>query len=152
MSDKLIDLQDKKISELEQQLVIEKAKRDNLLKATKSKDLEPLRFVIEKTHKGWNVLTCHGLDFKDLPALKVCLDIINPHYTKAQFRNQSVEIYDANTKTLYQDYRVYTEWATQAEQDQKSMVKNIKRTRRNQTKKVQTKVTQIDTRIFDRTY
>tara|TARA_R100000742_G_C4238216_1_gene58421 strand:- start:242 stop:700 length:459 start_codon:yes stop_codon:yes gene_type:complete len=152
MSVKLINLQNKRISELEKKLEIERTKRDNLIINTKSEELPPLRFVIEKTHKGWNVLTCHGLEFFDLPALKVCLDIINPHYTKAQFRNQSVEIYDANTKTLYQDYRVYTEWAMQAEQDQKSMVKNIKRTRRNQTKKVQTKVKQIDSRIFDRTY
>ena len=156
MSDNLIKLQDKRISELEKKLAIERAKRDNLVKATKSKKLSKMTFTVEKQLRGWRLVTHTGVEFKDLDSLDACLVIIKPYIKRAQFRQQSFVLHDINTDSKYEDYRVYTEWVQdaedRAEKDQDNLRKNIKRTRRNQTKKVQAKTKQIDTRIFDRTY
>ena len=163
MSDNLINLMDKRISNTEKKLEELKQSRDVLIKSTKSKGLNPLRFEIEKTSKGWNLIFPSGDETNNLPSLSVCLLIIKPHYQKCQFRNQSFELYDHNTNTLFQDYRVFTEWVEKAdgeiidqtqkiEDAQEKMGKKIKNSRIPRNNKIQSKVKKIDARIFDRTY
>ena len=163
MPDNLISLQNKRISKLEKELEKERHKLDNLIKSTKSKGLKPIHFEIENTPDGWNLTFPSGVENNNLPSLKVCLLIIKPFYRKCQFRNQSFELYDRNTKTLFRDYRVYTEWAEKAdgeivnmgkkaEKDSKKLIKEVRRSRISNTDKVQKNVKKIDTRIFDRTY
>jgi len=154
---------DKRISDTEKKLEELKQSRDVLIKSTKSKGLNPLRFEIEKTSKGWNLIFPSGDETNNLPSLSVCLLIIKPHYQKCQFRNQSFELYDHNTNTLFQDYRVFTEWVEKAdgeiidqtqkiEDAQEKMGKKIKNSRIPRNNKIQSKVKKIDVRIFDRTY
>jgi len=154
---------DKRISDTEKKLEELKQSRDVLIKSTKSKGLNPLRFEIEKTSKGWNLIFPSGDETNNLPSLSVCLLIIKPHYQKCQFRNQSFELYDHNTNTLFQDYRVFTEWVEKAdgeiidqtqkiEDAQEKMGKKIKNSRIPRNNKIQSKVKKIDARIFDRTY
>jgi len=163
MSDNLINLMNKRISDTEKKLEELKQSRDVLIKSTKSKGLNPLRFEIEKTSKGWNLIFPSGDETNNLPSLSVCLLIIKPHYQKCQFRNQSFELYDHNTNTLFQDYRVFTEWVEKAdgeiidqtqkiEDAQEKMGKKIKNSRIPRNNKIQSKVKKIDARIFDRTY
>jgi hypothetical protein len=163
MSDNLINLMDKRISDTEKKLEELKQSRDVLIKSTKSKGLNPLRFEIEKTSKGWNLIFPSGDETNNLPSLSVCLLIIKPHYQKCQFRNQSFELYDHNTNTLFQDYRVFTEWVEKAdgeiidqtqkiEDAQEKMGKKIKNSRIPRNNKIQSKVKKIDVRIFDKTY
>ena len=163
MSDNLINLMDKRISNTEKKLEELKQSRDALIKSTKSKGLETMRFEICKTPDGWNLTFPSGNETNNLPSLSVCLLIIKPHYQKCQFRNQSFELYDHNTNTLFQDYRVFTEWVEKAdgevvdqtpkiEEAQEKMEKKIKNSRIPRNNKVQSKVKKIDQRIFDRTY
>tara|TARA_R100000664_G_scaffold3644_1_gene8003 strand:+ start:17938 stop:18429 length:492 start_codon:yes stop_codon:yes gene_type:complete len=163
MSDNLINLMDKRISNTEKKLEELKQSRDALIKSTKSKGLKPMRFEICKTPDGWNLTFPSGNETNNLPSLSVCLLIIKPHYQKCQFRNQSFELYDHNTNTLFQDYRVFTEWVEKAdgevvdqtpkiEEAQEKMEKKIKNSRIPRNNKVQSKVKKIDQRIFDRTY
>ena len=163
MSNNLISLTKKRISTMEKELEKERHKLDNLIKSTKSKGLKPIHFEIENTPDGWNLTFPSGVENNNLPSLKVCLLIIEPFYRKCQFRNQAFELYDRNTKTLFQDYRVYTEWAEKAdgeivnmgkkaEKDSKKLIKEVKRNRLSNTDKVQKNVKKIDTRIFDRNY
>tara|TARA_R100001480_G_scaffold38224_1_gene51046 strand:- start:362 stop:697 length:336 start_codon:yes stop_codon:yes gene_type:complete len=104
-----------------------------------------------------------GIENNGLPSLKVCLLIIEPFYRKCQFRNQAFELYDRNTRTLFQDYRVFTEYVEmadgevvdqkpKAEKTQENMVKKLKSSRMPRNGKVQKNVPKIDTRIFDRNY
>ena len=157
MSDNLISLQDKRISELEMELEIAKKRRDNLIDSTKDK-LEPMRYEIERTIDGWNLTLPLGKGLKtpviieDLESLKACIVMFSVGYKKSQYRNQPFELYDHNSKTLFRDYRVYTEWAAKAEKDSEKFIKEIKRNRLSNTDKVQNNVKKIDTRIFDRTY
>ena len=169
MSDNLINLMDKRISNTEKKLEELKRGRDALIESTKSKGLEPMRFEIEKTIKGWD-LTFPMEDgekkptiIRELESLKACIFMIRPSYQKCQFRNQSFELYDHNTNTLFQDYRVFTEWVEKAdgqivdqtpkiEKAQKKMEKKIKNSRMPRNNKVQSKVKKIDQRIFDRNY
>ena len=162
MSNNLISLTKKRISTMEKELEKERHKLDNLIKSTKSKGLKPIHFEIENTPDGWNLTFPSGVENNNLPSLKVCLLIIKPFYRKCQFRNQCFELYDRNTKTLFQDYRVYTEWAEKAdgeivnmgkkaEKDSKKLIKEVRRNRLSNTDKVQKNVKKIDTRIFDRT-
>ena len=157
MSDNLISLQNKRISELEAELEIAKKRRDNLIDSTKDK-LEPMRYEIERTIDGWNLTLPLGKDMKTpviiegLESLKACVAMFSVGYRKSQYRNQPFELYDHNSKTLFRDYRVYTEWAEKAEKDSKKLIKEVKRNRLSNTDKVQKNVKKIDTRIFDRTY
>ena len=163
MSDNLINLMNKRISDTEKKLEELKQSRDTLIKSTKSNGLKPMRFEICKTPDGWNLTFPSGNETNNLPSLSVCLLIIKPHYQKCQFRNQSFELYDHNTNTLFQDYRVFTEWVEKAdgevvdqtpkiEEAQEKMEKKIKNSRIPRNNKVQSKVKKIDQRIFDRTY
>ena len=163
MSDNLINLMDKRISNTEKKLEELKQSREALIKSTKSKGLKPMRFEIWKTLDGWNLTFPSGNETKGLPSLSVCLLVIKPHYQKCQFRNQSFELYDHNTNTLFQDYRVFTEWVEKAdgqivdqtpkiEKAQKKMEKKIKNSRMPRNNKVQSKVKKIDQRIFERNY
>ena len=163
MSDNLINLMDKRISNTEKKLEELKQSREALIKSTKSKGLKPMRFEICKTLDGWNLTFPSGNETKGLPSLSVCLLVIKPHYQKCQFRNQSFELYDHNTNTLFQDYRVFTEWVEKAdgevvdqtpkiEQAQQKMEKKIKNSRMPRNNKVQSKVKKIDQRIFERNY
>ena len=163
MSDNLIDLQNSRISKLEKELEKERHKLDDLIKSTKSKGLKPMHWEIEKTSNGWNLIYPSGIENNGLPSLKVCLLIIEPFYRKCQFRNQAFELYDRNTRTLFQDYRVFTEYAEmadgevvdqkpKAEETQENMVKKLKSSRMPRNGKVQKNVPKIDTRIFDRNY
>ena len=152
MSDNLINLQNSLISKLEKELEKERHKLDDLIKSTKSKGLKPMHWEIEKTSNGWNLIYPSGIENNGLPSLKVCLLIIEPFYRKCQFRNQAFELYDRNTKTLFLDYRVYTEWVEKAKKDSKKFAKEVRRSRISNTDKVQNNVKKIDTRIFDRTY
>ena len=157
MSDDLISLQDKRISELEAELEVAKKRRDNLIDSTKDK-LEPMRYEIERTIDGWNLtLPLNACDktptiIEGLESLKACVVMFSVGYKKSQFRNQPFELYDHNSRTLFRDYRVYTEWATKAEKDSKKLIKEVKRNRLSNTDKVQKNVKKIDTRIFDRNY
>ena len=157
MSDNLISLQDKRISELEAELEIAKKRRDNLIDSTKDK-LEPMRYEIERTIDGWNLTLPLGKGLKtpviieDLESLKACIVLFSIGYRKSQYRNQPFELYDINSRTLFRDYRVYTEWAAKAEKDSEKLIKEIKRNRLSNTDKVQNNVKKIDTRIFDRNY
>jgi len=157
MSDDLISLQDKRISELEAELEVAKKRRDNLIDSTKDK-LEPMRYEIERTIDGWNLtLPLNACDktptiIEGLESLKACVVMFSVGYKKSQFRNQPFELYDHNSRTLFRDYRVYTEWATKAEKDSKKLIKEVKRNRLSNTDKVQNNVPKIDTRIFDRNY
>jgi len=168
MSDNLISLQDKRISELEAELEVAKKRRDNLIDSTKDK-LEPMRYEIERTIDGWNLTLPLGKGLKtpviieDLESLKACIVLFSIGYRKSQYRNQPFELYDINSRTLFRDYRVYTEWAEKAdgeivnmgkkaEKDSKKLIKEVKRNRLSNTDKVQKNVKKIDTRIFDRTY
>ena len=157
MSDNLISLQNKRISELEAELEVAKKRRDNLIDSTKDK-LEPMRYEIERTIDGWNLTLPLGKDMKTpaiiegLESLKACVAMFSVGYKKSQYRNQPFELYDHNSKTLFRDYRVYTEWAEKAEKDSKKLIKEVKRNRLSNTDKVQKNVKKIDTRIFDRTY
>lgn len=152
MPDNLISLQNKRISKLEKELEKERHKLDKLVKSNKSKGLKPIHFEIENTPDGWNLTFPSGVENRNLPSLKVCLLIIKPFYRKCQFRSQSFELYDRNTKTLFRDYRVYTEWVEMAEKDSKKFIKEVRRNRISNTDKVQNNVKKIDMRIFDRTY
>jgi len=163
MSKDLINLTNKRISEMEKKLENERNKLDSLIKSTKSKGLEPLRFEIEKTSNGWNLIFPSGDETNNLPSLDVCLLIIKPHYQKCQFRNQAFILVDRNTNTKFRDYRVFTEWVEKAdgeivdqtpkiEKAQEKMEKKIKNSRIPRNGKVQSKVKKIDARIFDRTY
>lgn len=163
MSDNLINLQNSRISKLEKELEKERHKLDDLIKSTKSKGLKPMHWEIEKTSNGWNLIYPSGIENNGLPSLKVCLLIIEPFYRKCQFRNQAFELYDRNTRTLFQDYRVFTEYAEmadgevvdqkpKAEETQENMVKKLKSSRMPRNGKVQKSVPKIDTRIFDRNY
>ena len=169
MSDNLINLQNSRISRLETQLEEEKKKRDTLIESTKGKGLEPMHLEIEKTIKGWNLTLPlkkgekKPTTISELESLKACLFLMKPFYTKAQFRNQVFELYDRNTRTLFQDYRVFTEYAEmadgevvdqkpKAEETQENMVKKLKSSRMPRNGKVQKSVPKIDTRIFDRNY
>ena len=168
MSDDLISLQDKRISELEAELEVAKKRRDNLIDSTKDK-LEPMRYEIERTIDGWNLtLPLNACDktptiIEGLESLKACVVMFSVGYKKSQFRNQPFELYDHNSRTLFRDYRVYTEWAEKAdgeivnmgkkaEKDSKKLIKEVKRNRLSNTDKVQNNVPKIDTRIFDRNY
>ena len=157
MSDDLISLQSKRISELEAELEIAKKRRDNLIDSTKDK-LEPMRYEIERTIDGWNLTLPLGKGLKtpviieDLESLKACIVLFSIGYRKSQYRNQPFELYDINSRTLFRDYRVYTEWAEKAEKDSEKLIKEIKRNRLSNADKVQNNVKKIDTRIFDRTY
>ena len=166
MSDNLINLMDKRISNTEKKLEELKQSRDALIKSTKSKGLETMRFEICKTPDGWNLTFPSGNETNNLPSLSVCLLIIKPHYQKCQFRNQSFELYDHNTNSTFSDYRVFTEWAELSKKEKKQkkkekrdpksiakkMRKKIKNSRIPRNNKVQSKVKKIDQRIFDRTY
>ena len=163
MSDNLINLMNKRISDTEKKLEELKQSREALIKSTKSKGLKPMRFEICKTLDGWNLTFPSGDETKGLPSLSICLSVIKPHYQKCQFRNQSFELYDHNTNTLFQDYRVFTEWVEKAdgeivdqtpkiEDAQEKMGKKIKNNRMPRNNKVQSKVKKIDQRIFDRNY
>ena len=155
MSDNLISLQDKRISELEAELEVAKKRRDNLIDSTKDK-LEPMRYEIERTIDGWNLTLPLGKGLKtpviieDLESLKACIVMFSVGYKRSQYRNQPFELYDINSRTLFRDYRVYTEWAAKAEKDSEKLIKEIKRNRLSNTDKVQNNVKKIDTRIFDR--
>jgi len=157
MSDNLISLQDKRISELEAELEVAKKRRDNLIDSTKDK-LEPMRYEIERTIDGWNLTLPLGKGLKtpviieDLESLKACIVLFSIGYRKSQYRNQPFELYDINSRTLFRDYRVYTEWAAKAEKDSKKFIKEVRRNRISNADKVQNNVKKIDTRIFDRTY
>ena len=157
MSDNLIGLQDKRISELEAELEVAKKRRDNLIDSTKDK-LEPMRYEIERTIDGWDLTLPLGKDMKtpviieSLESLKACVAMFSVGYKKSQYRNQPFELYDHNSKTLFRDYRVYTEWVERAEKDSKNLIKEVRRNRISNTDKVQNNVKKIDTRIFDRTY
>jgi hypothetical protein len=157
MSDDLISLQSKRISELEAELEIAKKRRDNLIDSTKDK-LEPMRYEIERTIDGWNLTLPLGKGLKtpviieDLESLKACIVMFSVGYKRSQYRNQPFELYDINSRTLFRDYRVYTEWAEKAEKDSEKLIKEIKRNRLSNADKVQNNVKKIDTRIFDRTY
>ena len=163
MSDNLINLQNSRISKLEKELEKERHKLDDLIKSTKSKGLKTMRWEIEKTSNGWNLIYPSGIENNGLPSLKVCLLIIEPFYRKCQFRNQAFELYDRNTRTLFQDYRVFTEYVEKAdgevveqikktEEVRENMVKKLKSSRMPRNGKVQKNVPKIDTRIFDRNY
>ena len=163
MSDNLINLQNSRISKLEKELEKERHKLDDLIKSTKSKGLKPMHWEIEKTSNGWNLIYPSGIENNGLPSLKVCLLIIEPFYRKCQFRNQAFELYDRNTRTLFQDYRVFTEYVEKAdgevveqikktEEVRENMVKKLKSSRMPRNGKVQKSVPKIDTRIFDRNY
>tara|TARA_R100000458_G_C8227721_1_gene210283 strand:+ start:315 stop:806 length:492 start_codon:yes stop_codon:yes gene_type:complete len=163
MSDNLINLMDKRISNTEKKLEELKQSREALIKSTKSKGLKPMRFEICKTLDGWNLTFPSGDETKGLPSLSICLLVIKPHYQRCQFRNQSFELYDHNTNTLFQDYRVFTEWVEKAdgevvdqtpkiEKAQQKMEKKIKNSRMPRSNKVQSKVKKIDQRIFERNY
>ena len=163
MSDNLINLQNSRISKLEKELEKERHKLDDLIKSTRSKGLKPMHWEIEKTSNGWNLIYPSGIENNGLPSLKVCLLIIEPFYRKCQFRNQAFELYDRNTRTLFQDYRVFTEYVEmadgevvdqkpKAEKTQENMVKKLKSSRMPRNGKVQKSVPKIDTRIFDRNY
>jgi len=157
MSDDLISLQNKRISELEAELEIARKRRDNLIDSTKDR-LEPMRYEIERTIDGWNLTLPLGKGLKtpviieDLESLKACIVLFSIGYRKSQYRNQPFELYDINSRTLFRDYRVYTEWAAKAEKDSKKFIKEVRRNRISNTDKVQNNVKKIDTRIFDRTY
>ena len=157
MSDDLISLQNKRISELEAELETARKRRDNLIDSTKDK-LEPMRYEIERTIDGWNLTLPLGKGLKtpviieDLESLKACIVLFSIGYRKSQYRNQPFELYDINSRTLFRDYRVYTEWAAKAEKDSKKFIKEVRRNRISNTDKVQNNVKKIDTRIFDRTY
>ncbi len=163
MSDNLINLQNSRISKLEKELEKERHKLDDLIKSTRSKGLKPMHWEIEKTSNGWNLIYPSGIENNGLPSLKVCLLIIEPFYRKCQFRNQAFELYDRNTRTLFQDYRVFTEYVEKAdgevveqikktEEVRENMVKKLKSSRMPRNGKVQKSVPKIDTRIFDRNY
>ena len=166
MSDNLINLMNKRISDTEKKLEELKQSREALIKSTKSKGLEPMRFEICKTLDGWNLTFPSGDETKGLPSLSVCLSVIKPHYRQCQFRNQSFELYDHNINSTFTDYRVFTEWVElskeekkqkkEEERDPKSvakkMEKKIKNNRMPRNNKVQSKVKKIDQRIFDRNY
>ena len=163
MSDNLINLQNSRISKLEKELEKERHKLDDLIKSTKSKGLKPMHWEIEKTSNGWNLIYPSGFENNGLPSLKVCFLIMEPFYRKCQFRNQAFELYDRNTRTLFQDYRVFTEYVEmadgevvdqkpKAEKTQENMVKKLKSSRMPRNGKVQKSVPKIDTRIFDRNY
>ena len=157
MSDDLISLQNKRISELEAELEIARKRRDNLIDSTKDR-LEPMRYEIERTIDGWNLTLPLGKGLKtpviieDLESLKACIVMFSVGYKRSQYRNQPFELYDINSRTLFRDYRVYTEWAAKAEKDSEKFIKEIKRNRLSNTDKVQNNVKKIDTRIFDRNY
>ena len=163
MSDNLINLQNSRISKLEKELEKERHKLDDLIKSTKSKGLKPMHWEIEKTSNGWNLIYPSGFENNGLPSLKVCFLIMEPFYRKCQFRNQAFELYDRNTRTLFQDYRVFTEYVEKAdgevveqikktEEVRENMVKKLKSSRMPRNGKVQKNVPKIDTRIFDRNY
>ncbi len=166
MSDALIRLQDKRISELESELQEVKSRKDNLIKATKSDDLAPMRFEIERTIDGWDLTYPLNPDekqptiLKGLESLKACICIIEIAYKTAQFRNQPFELHDRNRNTTFRDYRVYTEWMEledgkildgnkMAENDSKKVIKEVKRNRISKNGKVQSKVKKIDMRIYE---
>jgi len=166
MSDALIRLQDKRISELESELQEVKSRKDNLIKATKSDDLAPMRFEIERTIDGWDLTYPLNPDEKQptilrgLESLKACICIIEIAYKTAQFRNQPFELHDRNRNTTFRDYRVYTEWMEledgeildgnkMAENDSKKVIKEVKRNRISNSKKVQSKVKKVDMRIYE---
>jgi len=157
MSDNLISLQNKRISELEMELEVAKKRRDNLINSTKDK-LEPMRYEIERTIDGWDLtLPLNACDktptiIEGLESLKACVAMFSVGYKKSQYRNQPFELYDHNSKTLFRDYRVYTEWVERAEKDSKNLIKEVRRNRISNADKVQNNVKKIDTRIFDRTY
>ena len=166
MSDNLINLMNKRISDTEKKLEELKQSRDTLIKSTKSNGLKQMRFEICKTLDGWNLTFPSGIQNNDLPSLDVCLLIIKPFYQKCQFRNQAFELYDHNINSTFTDYRVFTEWVElskeekkqkkEEERDPKSvakkMEKKIKNNRMPRNNKVQSKVKKIDQRIFDRNY
>jgi hypothetical protein len=134
MSDNLISLQNKRISELEMELEVAKKRRDNLIDSTKDK-LEPMRYEIERTIDGWDLTLPLGKDMKTpviiegLESLKACVAMFSVGYRKSQYRNQPFELYDHNSKTLFRDYRVYTEWVERAEKDSKNLIKEVRRNR-----------------------
>jgi len=166
MSNNLISLTKKRISTMEKELEKERHKLDNLIKSTKSKGLKPIHFEIENTPDGWNLTFPSGVENNNLPSLKVCLLIIEPFYRKCQFRNQAFELYDRNTKTLFRDYRVFTEYLELSKKEKKivkkkkrdpksireNTAKKLKSSRISKNGKVQKNVKKIDTRIFDRNY
>ena len=172
MSNNLISLQNKRISRLETQLEEEKKKRDTLIESTKSEGLEPMHLEIEKTIKGWNLTLPlkkgekKPITINELESLKACLFLMEPFYTKAQFRNQAFELYDRNTTMLFQDYRNFTEYLKLSKEEKKefkkkkrdpksvrqSTEKKLKSGRMPRHGKVQKDVPKIDTRIFDRNY
>jgi len=169
MSDALIRLQDKRISELESELQEVKSRKDNLIKATKSDDLAPMRFEIERTIDGWDLTYPLNPDekqptiLKGLESLKACICIIKIAYKTAQFRNQPFELYDHNSKTLFRDYRVFTEYLELSEKEKKivkkkkrdpksireNTVKKLKSSRISKNGKVQSKVKKVDMRIYE---
>jgi hypothetical protein len=117
-----------------------------------------MRYEIERTIDGWNLTLPLGKGLKtpviieDLESLKACIVMFSVGYKRSQYRNQPFELYDINSRTLFRDYRVYTEWAEKAEKDSEKLIKEIKRNRLSNTDKVQNNVKKIDTRIFDRNY
>ena len=157
MSDSLISIENKRISELEAKLEVAKKRRDNLIDSTKDK-LEPMRYEIERTIDGWDLTLPLGKDMKTpviiegLESLKACIVMFSFGYKRSQYRNQPFELYDHNSKTLFRDYRVYIEGAKKAEKDSKKFAKKVRRSRMSNTDKVQNNVKKIDMRIFDRTY
>jgi len=166
MSDNLINLQNSRISKLEKELEKERHKLDDLIKSTRSKGLKTMRWEIEKTSNGWNLIYPSGFENNGLSSLKICFLIMEPFYRKCQFRNQAFELYDRNTTMKFQDYRNFTEYLKlskkekeklkEDKRDPKSVRKNtekkLKSGRMSRNDKVQKNVPKIDTRIFDRNY
>ena len=157
MSDNLIEIQDKRISELEMELELVRKRRDNLIDSNNAK-VETMHYEIEKTPKGWDLTLPLGKGMKTPPMIKglnsleACVVLFSVGYKRSQYRNQHFELYDKNNRALFKDYRVYTEYIKKAEKDAKRLVKEVRRNRASNTNKVQSKVKKIDMRIFDRTY
>ena len=160
---------DKKISDLEVQLEETKKFRTKLIQSKKDA-LEPIRYEIEKTIDGWNLTLTSGIVMEGLDSLNVCETLMKEAHKKAQWRNQSFELYDRNSGATYKDNRIFTEFLyvekkssnssdttefVQVDPSEESIKHFDKRTRRIRNSKLptkNTKVKKIDTRIFDRNY
>jgi hypothetical protein len=166
MSDKLISLQNNRISKLEKQLEEERSKLQQFL-SYKDKDKSPIKMEIEKIVDKWNLTLPSGRVMKGLNSLKDCSVLIVEKYQMAQRKGRPFILKDHNTKSKFRDYRVLTQYLVmedgeivdmtdksekEAEKRRNQTIKDMKKLRDSKTKRVQRNVKKIDTKIFDRTY
>jgi len=114
------------------------------------KKLEPIHYELENIGNSWELTLPSGACLS-LASLKDCEAIMNVDYRKTQFRDQTFELLDINTKTLYSNYRVFSDLIEGCHARQREKESR----RRHRLVAIPTKrrkVKKLDMRVYDRNF